>query len=118
MAIKIAEITKYLEEKLNKYSNFYPDKQSIQPIIENIVKSVTNDNKSIQGISNLEVQTNVENNSYVYFQLIVDSNNYTQLINEPQKSQIINQLKTPIETALKNSFQSFIFHVKIGIFPA
>lgn len=120
MSIKsIFKVARMFELKLYKYAS-YPSPETVQPTVERVVNSLkgsSNDLKSVKGISTVDVQNSIENICYVYFQLIVESNNYTDMNSEPRKTEISNLLVSPIEQELKNKFPSFEFKVKIGIFP-
>lgn len=116
----IFQVASLFEQKLKKQaSSNYPESESVQPIVERVVDSLRSSNKellgSVKNISKVDVQTNIENGCLVYFQLIVEPQKYTYLIEEPQKSNTTNVLKAPIENALKAKFPVFDFRVKIGI---
>lgn len=117
MAKNIYQVAAKFEKKLLKLANF-PDPQRVTPIIQRVVDSAKEANKqllgSVKDIASVSVENTIDN-LVVYFQLVVDPSKYTQLINEPYKSDIKNTLKPLIEQALNSSFRPFDFKAKIGI---
>lgn len=104
------------EQKLHKTAN-YPSKETIEPIIQNVVNSLKGQNqllKSVTQVTNVDVQNTIDA-MLIYFQLMVKSNQYEQLINEPYKTELTGAVKQPVENALKAAYPAFDFRVKVGI---
>lgn len=117
--MNIFTLARYFEIKKLAESN-YPSAESVTPIVSRVVDSFRSNPlmKAVVRINQpVDVQVNMDAECYVYFQLIVKPAVYQQLINEPDRSQLINLLVPPATQALKAQYSAFQFHVKLGIVP-
>jgi hypothetical protein len=116
----IFQVASEFQSKLKKTAQGYPAVDTIKPIINSVVNSLKDQSKMlncVNGIDNVSLSQDIEGNINVYFQLVVNSNSYENIINGLDKTKIVNLIEPRIWAALRNNFREFEFKVKMSILP-
>lgn len=113
------QLATYLNSKVKKFAEDVQLTASVSKILERVVQSASSgpEFSGVNGIATVTVTKNIENVCSVYFQLVLDKEQYNYIQSVNGAASLTSQLIEPCKTALMQAFPGMEFKVQIGIVP-
>ena len=109
-----------LDGKVKKFAQDNEFVASVKKILERVVSAMESDPalKGVTGIDTVSAQKNIEGVVSVYFQLVLEGDQYNYLMDVNGVQELTGKVAPRCESALAQTFPGLEFKVKVGVVPA